>query len=67
MTRKIKFVEIPETEIINGEEVYNTGCCMADADPMVYGRLLKASKNEEAEAMLNEKGFNVLLDNGEYM
>ena len=68
MKRKIiKLVEIPEEGVIEGKVVYNTGSNMADADPFKYGRLLKAGKLKEAEKMYNEKGYNVLLDNGEFM
>ena len=63
----MKLEEIPEEEIIDGEVVYNLGSNMADADPIKYGRLLKAGKLKEAEEMLNTKGFHVLLDDGEYM
>ncbi len=63
----MKFTEVPDEEAIDGKLVYNTGSNMADADPFVYGRLLKAGKTEEAKAMLNEKGFNILGDDGEYL
>ena len=63
----MKLIKIPDEELIDGKVVYNTGSNMADADPFVYGRLLKAGKIEEAAAMLDEQGFYVLLDNGEYM
>jgi len=62
-----KLVEIPDQEIKDGEEIYHLGASMADADPFVYGRLLKAGKHEEAEKMLNEKGYWVLLEDGTYM
>ncbi len=63
----MKLEEIPEEEIKDGEIVYNLGFNMADADPFKYGRLIKAGKLKEAKEMLDEKGYHVLLDNGEYM
>lgn len=63
----VKLEEIPEQEIVDGEVVYNLGTSMADADPFVYGRLLKAGKHKEAEKMLNEKGYRVLSEDGTYM
>lgn len=62
-----KLVEIPEHELEEGQEVYNLGVSMADADPFVYGRLMKAGKYKEAEMMLNEKGYRVLLEDGTYL
>ena len=65
--KKIKLIEIPEEEIVDGEIVYNMGASMADADPIVYGRLIRDGKFEEAKKMLNEKGYHVLLDDGTFM
>ena len=65
--KKFKLEEVPEEEVIDGETVYNTGADMASADPFVYGRLIKAGKLKEAEKMMNEKGYYVLLDDGTYM
>ena len=68
MTKKIiRLIEIPEEEIVDGETVYNIGSNMADADPSVYGRLMRDGKIEEAKKMLNEKGYHVLLDDGTFM
>jgi len=65
--KKIKLVEVPEEEIIDGKIVYNMGGSMADADPAVYGRLLRDGKLKEAKKMLNEKGYYVQLDDGSFM
>ena len=65
--KKIKLVEVPEEEIIDGKIVYNMGASMADADPAVYGRLLRDGKLKEAKKMLNEKGYHVQLDDGSFM
>ncbi|MCF6172076.1 MAG: hypothetical protein L3J66_13980 [Bacteroidales bacterium] len=65
--KKIKLVEIPEEETIDGKTVYNTGASMADADPFVYGRLIRDGKFEEAKKMLNEKGYHVQLEDGSFM
>ncbi len=40
---------------------------MASDDPMAYGRLIKAGKYEEAAAMEKQKGYWILLPNGEYL
>jgi myosin-crossreactive antigen len=65
--KKIKLVEVPEEEIIDRKIVYNMGASMADADPAVYGKLLRDGKLKEAKKMLNEKGYYVQLDDGSFM
>lgn len=65
--KKYRMIEIPEEEVINGEVVYNLGSNMADADPFLYNRLLKAGKLKAARKMLNEKGYWALKEDGTYM
>lgn len=67
MKKIIRIEKVPEEEVVDGKIVYNTGADMASADPSVYGRLMRAGKRKEAEKMLNEKGYWVLLEDGTYM
>lgn len=65
---KVKdIVEVPVTEVVDGEVVYNMGADMASADPFRYGRLVRAGKLKEAEKMEQERGHKVLLENGEFL
>jgi len=67
-TPKVKeIIEVPAKEVVDGKVVYNAGADMASANPFVYGRLVRAGKWKEAEKMTQEKGYRVLLENGEYL
>ncbi len=64
---KYKYEEVPEKEIIDGEEVFNLGASEADADPIRYSRLIKEGKLEEAKKMLEGKMYRVRLEDGTYL
>ena len=66
MKKKVKYEEIPEVEIIDGEEVFNLGASEADADPIRYRRLLKEGKLEEAKKMLEGKMYYAKREDGTY-
>ena len=67
----IRIVEVPVTTVKgkgkNKEITYNVGADMASADPIRYSRLIKAGKIKEAKAMVEDKGFNVIDEDGEYL
>ncbi len=65
---KIKeIIDIPVISVIEGEVVYNIGADMVSADPGRHARLIKAGKIKEAETMWNDKGVNILLENGKFL
>ncbi len=66
-TKKIKLIEVPDTTVIDGVEYFNIGTDMASADPSAYGRAVKKGDIKKIKEMESEKGYYVLLPNGEYM
>ena len=64
---KYEYEEVPEKEIIDGEEVFNLGASEADADPIRYRRLIKEGKLEEAKKMLEGKMYWVKRKDGTYL